>query len=253
VTALLSSVDAASIATLAGVAAAVVFARTAPRATPRAESATRRLDEPTPTRAHRPPAFVRISGVVPLVGIATFLVGGWWLVVVALGAWPLARALRRRRRRRLAALAADAALPGAIEVLVLTIRAGHVPAAAIATAATVTSGPAREAFEAVEFRMGRGEPFELALGAIAEHLGPGAGPVVDVVASAHRSGSPLAPTLDALAREAREVRRRQAAADARTLPVRLSFPLVLCTLPAFALLTVVPVLLATWSRLAPTP
>ena len=43
-----------------------------------------------------------------------------------------------------------------------------------------------------------------------------------------------------LAAEARLERRRAAEATARRVPVKLLFPLVLCTLPAFALLTVVP-------------
>ena len=46
-----------------------------------------------------------------------------------------------------------------------------------------------------------------------------------------------------LARLAAEVRsdvRRRAEARARTVPVRLCFPLVACILPAFALLTVAP-------------
>jgi pilus assembly protein TadC len=51
---------------------------------------------------------------------------------------------------------------------------------------------------------------------------------------------PLAPTLARLAADARHDRRRQAEAAARALPVRLSFPLVLCLLPAFVLLGIVP-------------
>ena len=46
-----------------------------------------------------------------------------------------------------------------------------------------------------------------------------------------------------LAQEVRADVRRRAEARARTVPVRLLFPLVFCVLPAFALLTVVPVLL----------
>jgi pilus assembly protein TadC len=64
--------------------------------------------------------------------------------------------------------------------------------------------------------------------------------VVDVLLAADRDGGPVAPVLDQLAAEARAQRRREAAAQARQLPVRLAAPLVLCTLPSFVLLGVVP-------------
>jgi tight adherence protein C len=251
VTSVVTSVDAATLAGLAAAATVLVIAAAAPRPAPRAFAHGAPGHE-TPGSSGGRRSAVRALGATAT-GAAALLVGGWWLVALLAAARPLVRALVRRRTRRLAAGAADAALPGAIEVLVLTIRAGHVPAAAVTTAAAVSSGPSRDAFEAVAFRMRRGEPLATALGALVDHLGPAAGPVVDVVASAQRAGTPLGPTLESLAREAREVRRRQAAAAARVLPVRLSFPLVVCTLPAFALLTVGPVLLATWSRLAPAP
>lgn len=66
--------------------------------------------------------------------------------------------------------------------------------------------------------------------------------VVDVLLAADRDGGPLAPVLDQLAAEARAQRRRDAATQARQLPVRLAAPLVLCTLPSFVLLGVVPLL-----------
>ena len=55
----------------------------------------------------------------------------------------------------------------------------------------------------------------------------------------------------ALAREARLDRRRRAEARARRVPVLLLFPLVLCVLPAFGLLTVVPLLVGSLPDLAP--
>jgi hypothetical protein len=61
-----------------------------------------------------------------------------------------------------------------------------------------------------------------------------------------RLGSPLGPTLARIASDARGAAARRAAARARTVPVRLIFPLVLLVLPAFALLTVVPALVAGW-------
>ena len=65
-----------------------------------------------------------------------------------------------------------------------------------------------------------------------------------VLADHLRYGVPLAPSLDRLGAELRLDRRRGAERDARRVPVRLLGPLVACVLPAFALLTVVPLLAA---------
>ena len=73
--------------------------------------------------------------------------------------------------------------------------------------------------------------------------------LADSFAAADRYGQPLAPVLERLADEARQHRRRQADTLARQLPVRMSLPLVLCTLPSFVLLAVVPLLLAALSSL----
>jgi tight adherence protein C len=54
----------------------------------------------------------------------------------------------------------------------------------------------------------------------------------------------LAPGLERLSLELRLDRRRRAEIEARRVPVRLLAPLVVCVLPAFALLTVVPLLVA---------
>lgn len=67
-----------------------------------------------------------------------------------------------------------------------------------------------------------------------------------VLAMAVALGTPLQPTLLRLSAEARMREARAAAAHARTIPVRMIFPLVLCVLPAFVLLTVVPALVAGW-------
>ena len=66
---------------------------------------------------------------------------------------------------------------------------------------------------------------------------------------ADRDGLPLAPVLDRLAAEARAARRRAGEAAARRLPVRLTFPLVICTLPSFVLLAIAPAVLGALSTL----
>jgi tight adherence protein C len=90
-----------------------------------------------------------------------------------------------------------------------------------------------------------------ALEEVAEDLGPPARPLVDVLLASERYGVPLGESLDRIAREARLERRRRGEERARRVPVLLLFPLVLCVLPAFALLTVVPLLVGSLPDLPP--
>lgn len=73
-------------------------------------------------------------------------------------------------------------------------------------------------------------------------------PVTDVLLTSDQLGAPAGPALTRLAHDVRADLRRRAEARARTLPVKLLFPLVFLVLPAFGLLTVVPALLTALSR-----
>lgn len=73
---------------------------------------------------------------------------------------------------------------------------------------------------------------------------PALAPVLALLAASERSGAPVAAQLRRLAGQLRAQGRRRAMARARTVPVRLLFPLVFLVLPAFLLLTVAPVVLA---------
>ncbi|MEL7209866.1 MAG: type II secretion system F family protein, partial [Actinomycetota bacterium] len=75
-------------------------------------------------------------------------------------------------------------------------------------------------------------------------LPPALRPSLDAVVLAARYGLPLSPVLDRIEAELDGHRRRQTETQVRRLSVRLLFPLVLCFLPAFALVGVVPVLVA---------
>ena len=91
---------------------------------------------------------------------------------------------------------------------------------------------------------GLGRALPDALGDLPAALGEPVRGLTAVLISAERYGTPLVDSLARLADEVRVQRRRRAEAAARRVPVKLLFPLVLCTLPAFALLTVVPLLLS---------
>ncbi len=162
---------------------------------------------------------------------------------------PARRSLLPGRAARRARLAAERAYPDAIEMIVLAVRAGYLPAAAMEVSAPHLAPEIRLAFAAVASRTAGGERFADALVALPSMLGPMAAPLADSFAAADRYGQPIAPVLERLATEARQHRRRHADTLARQLPVRMSVPLVLCTLPSFVLLAVVPLLLAALSSL----
>ena len=141
------------------------------------------------------------------------------------------------------------ALPDLIETVIVAIRAGHTPTTAVLAAAEHADESIREAVEAVTHHLRRGRRLADALTVLPEHLGPAAATFVDALATADRYGLPIEPVLDRLADDARTERRRNAERYARTLPVRLSFPLVVCTLPSFVLLAIAPAVLGAVSTL----
>lgn len=154
-----------------------------------------------------------------------------------------ARAARRRRR------AALDELPDLIELIVIAVRAGTTPTAAIGVAARNAPHALRGVLDEVEHRLRRGQRLADALEVFGDSLGPQAAVFADALATADRYGLPIAPVLDRLADDVRAERRRRGEREARTLPVRLAFPLVACTLPSFVLLAIVPALLGALSTL----
>jgi tight adherence protein C len=157
------------------------------------------------------------------------------------------RRQERDRRRR-----AEAALPDMIELVILGVRAGLSPTAAIEAAVDHVDVELRPALAEVSHRIHRGIRLADALHAFAERLGPAADGFADTLAAADRYGLPLEPVLDQLAGDVRTERRRLAEREARVLPVRLAFPLVVCTLPSFVLLAIVPAVLGALSTLRGT-
>jgi len=168
---------------------------------------------------------------------------------VALIAPPIWRQWSGARRRVRLTRRITHDFPDGLDLLVLSIRAGYIPARAVVEVVPFLPHSLRPSFVAVGDAMVRGERFADALGRLRSHLGPIAQPLVDSLAAADRYGLPLAPVLERLSLEARQQRRRDGDAAARELPVRLAMPLVLCTLPSFVLLAIVPLLLGALSSL----
>ncbi len=170
-------------------------------------------------------------------------------LIVALLAAPRARRLVEQRATK---RSIEAALPAAIEMLILVVQAGLTPHQAIHVLAERAPIPVRPGFAGVRHRVERGAALADGLQALPATLGPGATALADTLAMAERHGTPIARTLEQLALDVRERRRRHAEAEARKLPIRMAFPLVTCTLPAFVLVAIVPAVLAALKSLGDT-
>jgi tight adherence protein C len=175
------------------------------------------------------------------------------LPLAVLGGVALVAIVRRRRRRTVGRRRAiEAAMPDTIELVVLCVHAGRSPTQAVVELSARAPPPLRPGFAAVERQLHRGRGLADALAELPRILGPPARELATSIAMADREGLPLAPVLDRLAAEARSERRRLGEAAARRLPVRLSFPLVVCTLPSFVLLAIAPAVLGALSTLRGT-
>jgi tight adherence protein C len=174
--------------------------------------------------------------------VTGFVVALVWLplALVAAGGAMIGPRLARRRAERRHRLAVQRQLPDVVDLLVVAIAAGLTPALAIEHLALLAPEPFSTAFAEIERRMRRGQRLADALDALPEQLGEPLRPLAHTLASTERYGTPVGPALELLAHDARRDRRRLAEEAARTVPVKLCFPLVGCTLPAFVLLTIAP-------------
>lgn len=152
--------------------------------------------------------------------------------------------LARGRRRR--TVEAGREVPVFLDLLAVATSAGLPPQLAVGESVVALRGPLgqelRDAVRAVEL----GGRWRDELGAAARRLAlPELVRAVSVLTRSERLGSSLAEEVTRLASDVRESRRAAATERARTAPVKMLFPLVFLILPAFLLLTVVPVLVTT--------
>ena len=154
--------------------------------------------------------------------------------------------VRSRRTRRLDdEMARQVAV--AVDLVGVGVGAGHTPYLALSLGAQWAPPLVAHEIDVAVNACALGLSFDDALRDLGRRA-PCARGLVDTLRTSARLGSPAAPALARLASELRVDLRRRAEARARTVPVRLCFPLVGCVLPAFALLTVVPAVVAGITR-----
>ncbi len=156
---------------------------------------------------------------------------------------PLFAAARAARRRR---AQIDAEIPQLLDLLAAGSSAGLAAPLALRRAVDGLQGPLaddlRRSLDAVDL----GSRWRGELRSLADRLQlPDLARAVSTVTRTEALGSSLSDSTVELAATVRASRRATVTERARTAPVKMLFPLVFLVLPAFLLLTVVPVLLTT--------
>lgn len=195
------------------------------------------------------PARQRLRRVGALVAVALVVAPPLVVLIVTI-AWLQSRYTALGHKRALER-AITQSLPDAVDLLLLSTSAGRSLSIAHPAVAPRLPPPLGEALRVAAVEADQGRPRADALVDALAPLGDRALGLGHALADHLRYGVPLAPTLERLGSELRVDRRRRAEQEARRVPVRLLGPLVACVLPAFALLTVVP-LLAASLRALPT-
>jgi tight adherence protein C len=170
--------------------------------------------------------------------------------LTAVGLLAVRAARRRAAARRLAARAAAA--PAVLDLLGAGLLAGLNPHLSVLRVAERAPGALREELTEAAAVPRLGATPAAALRTAAERVGldelRAAAAALEV---AERWGAPPAEALAARAAALRTRARLRAEAEAGRAAVRLAFPLVLCFLPAFVLLTVVPTVAGALRSLTP--
>lgn len=181
----------------------------------------------------------RVAGATTIAVCVSFALAPALAPVAVAAGWAVPRhRARAAERRRLQAL--EAGLAELVDLLVLAVEAGCNVTLALAAAGRRAGGPLAPHIRRVCAEVAGGRRLADALDELPATAGEPVRPLAAVLAASERYGTPVLAALQRLAEEVRLQRRRRAEAAARRVPVALLFPLVLCILPAFALLTVAP-------------
>ena len=189
----------------------------------------------------------RLAVTIGLAAVALCITPALAALVLGGAAARWHRAHRRAERRQAHLVAA--ALPDVVDLLLLCTSAGVALPAAQVLVADRTEGALADALRAAEESAQAGRSRADCLVEALTPLGERAVRLAHVLVDHLRYGVALGPALERLGAELKLDRRRRAEEEARRVPVRLLGPLVACILPAFGLLTVVPLLAASLKAL----
>jgi len=147
--------------------------------------------------------------------------------------------IRRRLQRRRNAIWKN--LPDAFDLITVSVEAGLGLDAALRQVSQKLTGPFSDELAHTLREVGVGRPRREALEAMAERIGVReVTTFLHAVVQTEQLGTSLGRTLRAQGTSIRTRRRQKAEELARKAPVKMVFPLVLCIMPSFFIVTIGP-------------
>ena len=187
----------------------------------------------------------QVGGVVLSMPLA--LVWPPLALVAGLGAWwqPL-RQMRLVEQKQRQAVVRE--LPDVVDLFALSFSAGLTVPLAARAVGEVGHGLVAESIRMAADQVDTGLRWSEALRGVLDDLGDPVRRLIRLLLDM-LDGTDPGGIIEQIAVEARRDRQRRAEVAARRVPVRLLFPLVTCILPAFGLLTVVPLVAGSFQSL----
>jgi len=157
--------------------------------------------------------------------------------------------VRQSRLQRDTAAVTTTQLSNATDMLSVLLLSGMTTPQALQQLHHYLDEPCRAVFFDCGQLLSHGSRFHDVVRQLSSTFGSPAFALCEALLASERDGIAVGPLLERLSAVTRQQRRQELDAAARQLPVRMAIPLVICVLPSFVLLGVVPLFVGSLSGL----
>jgi Flp pilus assembly protein TadB len=157
--------------------------------------------------------------------------------------------VRQSRLQRETAAVTTTQLSNATDMLSVLLLSGMTTPQALQQLHHYLDEPCRAVFFDCGQLLSHGSRFHDVVRQLSSTFGSPAFALCEALLASERDGIAVGPLLERLSAVTRQQRRQELDAAARQLPVRMAIPLVICVLPSFVLLGVVPLFVGSLSGL----
>ena len=165
----------------------------------------------------------------------------WYMTAIWLGALAVAAyRVHHSRRKRTAFASTTTQINDATDMLAVLLLSGLSTPQAFQQLHRYLDEPTRTVFHDCSELLTHGSRFHDVVKQLFTTIGNPAFALCEALLASERDGIAVGPLLERLSSVTRQQRRQELDAAARQLPIRMAIPLVVCVLPSFVLLGVVP-------------